>query len=918
MAFQYLSLSSCNNNFGLSVIIDDSVTSVSVGQTYFISGTTGQPPNQRQINDCFTIKNIKNAPSGPADSLTFSTPYLGCEECSIDNANYIVLKACFDIGLRNTIINIGDITPTPSIGDVFLMEIVINEFGRTQNVTSCFSIDSFSSSSNFSSPALVLSYSSRTDCQDCLTTSPIIHEVIECLTQSTYTIAFPSTGFDNHLITFTDLLGITQYCGIVKGISDFVGITGLLVTDLGIPQETGITCDDCLANVSEKKKIQNCVNSGETQVVWASSLFQAGDSTHLTNANGCYEILPDVVPPTEPITVNELANFDPQNNCEDCLECHGINFDFVTCEEIEQYVPITTVNTIADGFNFASREIYIDSSDKIFTPFQYSGRIGKYDSLGLESNSSDVLFAPWGIDIDESNGIICVSNLNSTEVTFFNYLDLSQSSSVTVPLYGGKKVYFDSIGGRFYVLFANTGVPNIVGFAGASYSTMSSVALFGSASASYSDMIRIGSLFYCLNYTNQQLEVYNLGYAITATYPLTNQPISLDVDYTNTIIYIATINGYIKFNYTTNTFVDINISNNCSSGDKKIKIVSLTNTLVITDLNCNHITEIDILTDTLIRNVTNFQTYGITQIYGMDIDSSGSLWFGSYGSLFETSLVNTFVSSSSSTNELLSVGQTFFNPILSACCEVTNIYSSTNDSIVNITEYPSILNFNDCTECLSTPVDSFYCVDCVSGDEVILVAPSSTFGLGDFIRSQYGNSDWVCFEIVDYYTLENYGDLFKIESNGTVYTSCEDCQLNAQIGITLINTETLQQGQYNITLDVWYQIVGYPSSVPLGCISDKNGVCYQVVNACPIDNVHPLFEPADFYYNQILCRLQNEPLPPVSAGTEYLVCEICEDCCSGATSTLIVPPHPVWTRPNGQQVTLLDAVALGGMFGLNN
>ncbi len=305
MAFQYVTIIPCDQVFGYSVLIDNSVTSVSVGQTYFISGTTGQPPKQRRINGCFSIQNIKDAGTGPADSLTF-TLYNGCEECSIDTANYIVLNACFDIGLRNTIINIGDITPTPSIGDVFLMEIVINEFGRTQNVTSCFIIDSFSSSSNFSSPALVLSYSSRTDCQDCLTTSPIIHEVTECLTQSTYTIAFPSTGFENHLITFTDLLGITQYCGIVRGISDFVGITGLLVIDLGIPQETGVTCDDCLDNVAEKKKLENCLNGDETQIVWASSLFQPDNSTHLSSANGCYRVLPDVVPPEEPITVNEL------------------------------------------------------------------------------------------------------------------------------------------------------------------------------------------------------------------------------------------------------------------------------------------------------------------------------------------------------------------------------------------------------------------------------------------------------------------------------------------------------------------------------------------------------------------------------------------------------------------------------------
>ena len=57
----------------------------------------------------------------------------------------------------------------------------------------------------------------------------------------------------------------------------------------------------------------------------------------------------------------------------------------------------------------------------------------------------------------------------------------------------------------------------------------------------------------------------------------------------------------------------------------------------------------------------------------------------------------------------------------------------------------------------------------------------------------------------------------------------------------------------------------------------------------------------------------------ISAGTEYTVCVICEDCCgSGTTATTVNPPHPTWTRPDGNAVVLLDAVQLGGMFGLNS
>lgn len=54
--------------------------------------------------------------------------------------------------------------------------------------------------------------------------------------------------------------------------------------------------------------------------------------------------------------------------------------------------------------------------------------------------------------------------------------------------------------------------------------------------------------------------------------------------------------------------------------------------------------------------------------------------------------------------------------------------------------------------------------------------------------------------------------------------------------------------------------------------------------------------------------------PPISAGTEYNVCVI---DCSGNTVS-ISPPHPTWTNEQGHAVVLLDAIALGGINGLNS
>ena len=53
--------------------------------------------------------------------------------------------------------------------------------------------------------------------------------------------------------------------------------------------------------------------------------------------------------------------------------------------------------------------------------------------------------------------------------------------------------------------------------------------------------------------------------------------------------------------------------------------------------------------------------------------------------------------------------------------------------------------------------------------------------------------------------------------------------------------------------------------------------------------------------------------PPISAGTEYFVCNICD-----GVATEVAPPHPVWTDGAGRDIILLDTVALGGENGLNN
>jgi hypothetical protein len=56
---------------------------------------------------------------------------------------------------------------------------------------------------------------------------------------------------------------------------------------------------------------------------------------------------------------------------------------------------------------------------------------------------------------------------------------------------------------------------------------------------------------------------------------------------------------------------------------------------------------------------------------------------------------------------------------------------------------------------------------------------------------------------------------------------------------------------------------------------------------------------------------------PRSANTEQNIClQIC-DLSGGTTVVSVATPHPIWTNGYGGEVTQLNAVTLGGMYGLN-
>lgn len=920
MAILSVEFISCDEfGFGYKFNVDDSLTPITIGETFYLSGCTTPPDLSRPtcVNGCFTVRNINiTKPGTIADTITLTSYGIdGCQDCLDSTSNFLVFTDCFSE--NGFILNKSDFSPIPLIGDVFLLNFVYSSEGQSQEFLGCATLTKFTTEGN--GEIILLGYTGKTDCQTCLEESPIIYEVIECLTNDTYYIPFPSTGFENHLITFTDLAGLTQYCGIVQGQNN-TSINGSLISDLGLyDKETGNDCTLCLSTVAEKKKLINCL-SGDEEIVWASVLYQAGDSTHLSKGEGCYEIMSGTVDPSSAITITELANYEPQENCENCLECYGLIYDYQSCEPIDNCAPINEIFTSPESL-FCGEDIIVDSSGNLFSTFACANSIGKYDlsTLSLISQSSSVLSGSYGIAIDETNGVVCVTT-NSSYVTFFDYNDLTQSFNFNINQLNGRKVYFEPIDSLFYVThasFSTTG--NVSVFSATSYNTVSLLANFGNVSQSYYDIIRIGSSIYVSNYNSSQIEVYDLSYNLTLTIGLPYNPFYFTYDGSN-YLYITTANGYyIKLSTLTNSFNIVSINSNCIGSFNRIQINTSTNRLFITDYTCDIIYEFDTLTDTLVKEYSNLNDYNISRVNGIAIDLSGNTWYGSNDRIFQLECNSEIVTGTVTSNEYLELGNTFFNYQLSACCEITNITSITNNLPLNLTEYPSMVHYQDCVSCTGQTHELFYCTECISGFDGILVAPSGVYSPGDFVRSQFGNSDWLCFEIIDFYGGES---TISFESDGVIYSSCEECESGATIGLTLINTNTLTPIQANVTLQTYVEITGFPFGLPSGCLSDDNGVCYQIVNTCPIDNVYPLFEPTNFYYNLLLCRLSNPPTPgrpaPVSAGTEYFSCQICCPCDSGGTVTSVAVPHPVWTGLYGNAVTLLDAVQLGGMNGLNN
>jgi len=105
-------------------------------------------------------------------------------------------------------------------------------------------------------------------------------------------------------------------------------------------------------------------------------------------------------------------------------------------------------------------------------------------------------------------------------------------------------------------------------------------------------------------------------------------------------------------------------------------------------------------------------------------------------------------------------------------------------------------------------------------------------------------------------------------------------------------------------------------SVNFGAISPSTGDVYSIQDEVGnvICAVVTDTEPTTPSYVVVLPYDTCEDCTPQSVNNEYTLCV--KDC-DGNLVELILP-HPVWTNNYGTAVTQLNAVALGGVNGLNN
>jgi hypothetical protein len=201
-----------------------------------------------------------------------------------------------------------------------------------------------------------------------------------------------------------------------------------------------------------------------------------------------------------------------------------------------------------------------------------------------------------------------------------------------------------------------------------------------------------------------------------------------------------------------------------------------------------------------------------------------------------------------------------------------------------------------------SPLPNVVLRNCITGEEVI--APRKNAAIGDIVSATGDTTD--CYEVISYTSSSSrdgisndYDDClecFKDEFTGVIFSSCTDNNDSVILTASTASLTFLPDPSL-----VYYMTFSGVSTQYVGC--------FEFVEFTNLSNQY-----------QITSSIENNSCYdcrvvyiPSSAGTIYYDCVICD-----TTAVTISVPHPVYSNQFGQDVVQLNAVQLGGTYGLNN
>lgn len=359
--------------------------------------------------------------------------FTNCEECLSGITNAVQIETC---NFQNTyFVDINSFITLPTIGDIHYINIVDNDGGK--QFEECFTVVCYVNTEEqlFNVNSISNPY---TGCTECYINNSQVWEVNDCVNGNPYYVSLPpNNDYTNYIITFEISFG-EQICGTVSQIiitdSD---VTLISILGLSNIVEGGtVSCEDCLSITNEKRIITNCLTN-ETDVVWGSAFYEGSEVSNLSTEEGCFEV-GDLT--ESAVTINTFLNYDPQPDCQECIQCNGVYYTYSSCTNsgpimaIEEFAPVPTI--FGDGVygSFTGTTNGNGIGFGLFINVFGGEIIGGSFIAGIGYQIGDTITIPSDLVGTVSDLVITVSEITTTGVIFsFQYVENPIGKSFYIP-----------------------------------------------------------------------------------------------------------------------------------------------------------------------------------------------------------------------------------------------------------------------------------------------------------------------------------------------------------------------------------------------------------------------------------------------------------------------------------------------------